>query len=256
MQCLGELICYLPLPGGLIQLAERFVGPSLSFAMGWTIFYTWLIVLPAEISAATILVGYWDQTTNPAVYITAAILIITIINLLGAGSFGETEFWLSSLKILCILSLLILSVLLMCGVGKQGVIGVRYWQAPYTLFNQYPLNAKKDLYVQGALGRFLGFWSVLLRASFSFQGSEVIGVVAGETRNPRKTLPGCIRNVWFRVLVFYILGTLAISFVCPSDDPNLSHDENTAVRSPFVIAIHHAGIRGLASLIVGGEIRW
>ncbi|UZJ56187.1 hypothetical protein CBS101457_005507 [Exobasidium rhododendri] len=246
-----QMICYLPLPGGLIQLAERFVGPSLSFALGWTIFYNWLIVLPAEISAATILVGYWDQTTNPAIYITAAIFIITVINLLGAKSFGETEFWLTSLKVLCISCLLILSVLLMAGVGNEGVIGFRYWKAPWTLFNQYPLdsNRKNGAFVHGPLGRFLGFWSVLLRASFSFQGSEIIGVIAGETKDPRKILPICIKSIWIRVLVFYVMGTLAISLVCPSNDINLSYDENTAVRSPFVIAIHHAGIRGLASLI-------
>jgi amino acid transporter len=222
---------------------------------GWTIFYNWLIVLPAEISAATILVGYWDQTTNPAVYITAGILIITIINLMGAKSFGETEFWLTSLKILCIVSLLILSVLLMAGVGDQGVIGFRYWKAPWTLFNQYPLDGRKNTFVPGVLGRFLGFWSVLLRASFSFQGSEIIGLIAGETKDPRKILPMCIRSIWIRVFIFYVMGTMAISVVCPSNDVNLSHDENTAVRSPFVIAIHHAGIRGLASLIVSGECR-
>jgi hypothetical protein len=122
---------------------------------GWTIFYNWLIVLPAEISAATILVGYWDQSTNPAIYITAAILIITSINLLGAKSFGECEFWLTSLKVLCILCLLILSLMLMAGVGDQGVIGFRYWKAPWTLFNQYPLDRKKGTFVPGALGDYL-----------------------------------------------------------------------------------------------------
>jgi amino acid transporter len=152
MQCLGELVCYMPLPGGLIQISERFVGPAMSFGLGWTMWFNWLIVLPAELSAATILIGYWDQHTNPAIYITVGTLIITSINLLGAKTFGESEFWLTSLKLVCIVSLLILSVLLIAGVGNQGVIGVRYWTSPWTLFNRYPLDEKAGKYVPGHLG--------------------------------------------------------------------------------------------------------
>lgn len=251
MQCLGEMVCYLPLPGGIIQLAERFVGPSMSFALGWTMWYSYLIVLPAQLSAVTVLIGYWDQKTNPAIYITIGILIITAINLLGAKSFGESEFWLTSLKILCIVGLLILSVLLVAGIGNQGVIGVRYWKAPWTLFNQYPpVDEKNQVYIPSLLGRFLGFWSVLLRAAFSFQGSEIIGLVAGETKNPRRVLPKCIKSIWIRVMSFYILGTIAISFTCPSNDISLTRMNDMTVRSPFVIAMHHAGIRGLPSIVV------
>lgn len=100
---LGEMIAFLPIPGGHIKLAKRFVDPALSFAMGWNYWYTfyavpsdspnelslfrysWTIILPAELSAASILVGFWDRSTSPAVWITIFIVIVISINILGAG---------------------------------------------------------------------------------------------------------------------------------------------------------------------------
>ncbi len=100
---LGEMIAFLPIPGGHIKLAKRFVDPALSFAMGWNYWYTsyavtsdspnklslyrysWTMILPAELSAASILVGFWDRSTSPAVWITIFIVVVVSINILGAG---------------------------------------------------------------------------------------------------------------------------------------------------------------------------
>lgn len=156
MMCLGEMISYLPVPGGHIKLSERFVGKPLSFAMGWNYWYNWVIVLPAELSAAAVLMSYWSDA-NPAIWISVFLVVVVVINLLGTRAYGEAEFWFASIKIITIVGLIILSICIDLGVGKQGRLGFRYWKNPGP-FVQY--NG-----IQGSLGRFLGFFSVLIIAT-------------------------------------------------------------------------------------------
>ncbi|PWN52633.1 hypothetical protein IE53DRAFT_384890 [Violaceomyces palustris] len=242
MQCLGEMIAYLPVAGGHITLAKRFVNPSLAFTMGWNYWYNWVVVLPAELSAAAVLISFWDDKTSPAVWISVCLVVCVAINMLGVRAYGESEFWFCSIKILCIVGLIILAFILDLGGGpSHDRLGFRYWKDPGPLA-QY--NG-----IAGALGRFLGFWSVLVQASFSFIGTEIVGMTAGESKNPRKAVPSAIRKVWIRILFFYVLGTLSISVLVPHNHPDLSLDTSTAAKSPFVIAIKTAGIKGLPSVI-------
>ena len=83
---LGEMVVYLPIEGGHIKLAERFVDPAFSFAMGWNYWYNWVIVLPAELSVPAVFISYWNEMINPAVWVSMFWVIIVCINLLGAGN--------------------------------------------------------------------------------------------------------------------------------------------------------------------------
>ena len=86
MVSLGEMVSYLPIPGGHIKLAERFVDPAFSFAMGWNYWYNWTIVLPAELSAASVLIDFWDKDTNlNSAWISICLVVVVAINFLGAG---------------------------------------------------------------------------------------------------------------------------------------------------------------------------
>ncbi|KAF8516104.1 amino acid permease [Hysterangium stoloniferum] len=242
MVSLGEMIAFLPIPGGFIKLAERFVDPSFSFAMGWNYWYNWIIVLPAELSAASVLINYWNKTVNDAVWVTIFFIVVVVINLLGAGVYGECEFIFASIKVLTITGLIILGIVLDLGGGpNHDRIGFRYWKnpGPFVQFSG----------IEGVTGRFLGWWAVMTQAAFSFIGTEVVAVAAGEAKNPRKNLPKAIKRVYIRILVFYIGGTTLIGLLVPSNDPGLNLTEKNAAASPFVIAISKAGIKGLPSLI-------
>ena len=84
---LGEMIAYLPIPGGHIKLAERFVDGAFSFTMGWNYWYNWTIILPAELSAASVLVDFWDKNTNlNSLWIVICLIVVVSINFLGAGT--------------------------------------------------------------------------------------------------------------------------------------------------------------------------
>ncbi|KAH7924877.1 hypothetical protein BV22DRAFT_1119908 [Leucogyrophana mollusca] len=244
MITLGEMVSFLPIPGGHIKLAERFVDPALSFATGWNYWYNWLVTGPGELSAASVIISYWDKTTNPSVWIVVCAIVVITINMLGAGAYGEAEFVFASIKVLTITGLIILGIVLDLGGGpNHDRIGFRYWKnpGPFTAYDG----------IAGSKGHFLGWWAVLTQAAFSFLGTEIVAIAAGEAKNPRRNVPKAIRRVYVRILLFYVGGTTVIGLLVPSNEPrlNLSGGKGTAAASPFVIAIQNAGIKALPSII-------
>jgi len=242
MASLGEMVAHLPIAGGHVTLAKRFVDSSLSLTMGYNYFYNWAIVLPAELSASAILVNYWTKSVNNAVWITIFLVIVALINMGGGRFYAEFEFWFASIKVVTIVGLILLGIILDAGGGPDhDAIGFRYWRNPGP-FVQY-------LGIQGSLGKFLGFWSVLIQASFSYIGTEITAITAGEAKNPKKSLPSAIKGVAVRICMFYILGTFVIGLLVPSNDPRLNLGSHDAASSPFVIAIENSGIKTLPSII-------
>ncbi|KAK2461772.1 hypothetical protein APHAL10511_006235 [Amanita phalloides] len=242
MISLGEMIAFLPIPGGHIKLAERFVDPALSFTMGWNYWYNWVIVMPAELSAAAILISFWNRHINAAAWISVCFVVVVVINMLGSGAYGEAEFWFASIKVITVTGLIILGIVIdLGGAPNHDRIGFRYWKHPGP-FVQYEG-------ISGATGRFLSWWAVMTQAAFSFIGTEIVAIAAGETKNPRRNLPRAIKRVYIRILLFYIGGVSIIGLLVPSNDPRLSLNDHTAASSPFVIAIQTSGIKALPSII-------
>lgn len=243
MCSLGEMIAHLPIPGGHLALADRFFSPSLSFTLGWSYWYLWSLVLPTELSASALLIGFWTVKIPMAIWIFIFLIIVALINLGGVRLYGEMEFWFSSVKVITIVAVIILGLILDLGAVTGDMIGFRYWKNP-GLFVQY-----ED--VPGGFGRVLGFLSVLILAAFSYVGVEMPAIAAAEAKNPRRNLPRAIKRVAGRVLGFYIMSTIVVSMLVPSNEPRLRLNSATGAKSPFVIAINNAGIKGLSSVING-----
>lgn len=173
------------------------------------------------------------------------IVLILGLNVFAVSIYGEAEFIFASIKVLTIIGLLMLALIIdLGGVPGQDRLGFRYWRDP---------GPMKAYIATGALGRFLGFLSTLTNAAFSFGGVEMVAVAAGEAENPRYNIPKAVRRVFWRIAMFYILGSFAVGLICPSGDPNLLNAIATgapgAARSPWVIAINRAGIKALPSMI-------
>ncbi|KAF2710198.1 amino-acid permease inda1 [Pleomassaria siparia CBS 279.74] len=243
MQCLGEMATWLPLPGAIPQYCSRYSDPALGFAVGWNNWYQCAITLCAEISAATVLVSFWDteEKINPAVWISIIIVIILLLNLFAVGIYGEAEFIFASIKIITILGLLIVSLVIMLGgAPDHDRRGFRYWKE----------GAMKEYIGTGNTGRFAGLWSTLVNAAFSYGGVEMVAVAAGEAANPRKNIPKAVRRVFWRIMFFYILGSFAIGVTISSNDEQLTSDNlSGAQKSPWVIAMKNAKIAALPHII-------
>ena len=149
------------------------------------------------------------------------------------------------MKILTIVGLLLLALILDLGGGPTHErVGFATWRNP---------GAMKEYVGTGSTGRFLGLFSTLVNAAFSYGGVEMVAVAAGEAENPRKNIPKAVRRVFWRILFFYVLGSLAIGVLVPYNEPNLlsAQEEGSAgaAQSPWVIAIYRASIPVLPSII-------
>ncbi|BFZ60735.1 hypothetical protein YB2330_001786 [Saitoella coloradoensis] len=248
MLSLGEMVTYLPTSGGFTSYATRFVDPAVGFATGWNYWYCFGITLPAEITAASIVIQYWDPNDDHlAIYITVMLGTALLINLFGAGAYGEAEFWCAIIKVVAIVGLIILGVVLDLGGGpNHDRLGFRYWKNPGA-FNDTYLGIENT-----STARFLGFWSVFIQAAFSYLGTEIVAVTAGEARAPRRNVPKAIKRVFFRLAVFYFCGILVIGLTVPYNSDRLLSaitQSTGAAASPFVVAITNAGIKGLDHVI-------
>ncbi|RCK65541.1 General amino-acid permease GAP1 [Candida viswanathii] len=232
---LGELAVTFPVSGAFVTYNTRFIDPSWGFAMAWNYALQWLVILPLELVAASITVNYWDNTTNPAAYVCIFYVFIVAINFFGVRGYGEAEFIFSAIKVIAVLGFIILGIVLCAGGGPVGgYIGGRNWHIPGAPF---PNGAK-------------GVMTVFVNAAFAFAGTELCGLAAAETANPRKALPKACKQVFWRITLFYIICLTLIGLLVPYNDERLlSASSVDAAASPFVIAIQNAGISGLPSVM-------
>ncbi|KAH6885283.1 amino acid permease/ SLC12A domain-containing protein [Thelonectria olida] len=236
---LGEVAALLPVTGAFVRHAEFLVDPAWGFAIGWNIVYGNLLSIPSEITAICVLFEFWTDL-NPSVFIIIFIILTVAVGLTFVRVFGEVEFFFALLKILLVVFLIILGLVIDLG-GVPGTprIGFKYWKNP---------GPWVEYIATGNWGRFLGYWSVMTSAVFSFAGVESIAMAAAETKNPHRAIPLACRNVFIRIVVFYILAILVVGMLVASDDPRLTGSD-TAVQSPFVIAASAAGIPAIPSVV-------
>ncbi|KAJ6586260.1 amino acid permease/ SLC12A domain-containing protein, partial [Mycena vulgaris] len=254
LMSLGEMMCYMPVSGGYIHFAERFVDPALGFALGWLQWYSGVVTLPSEIIGASLIIGFWDSSSDGsgmpkshlAGYITVLLLFCVAVNFLGVRWFGESEFIFAIIKIFLVIGCIVGGLVIDLGGGPiPDRIGFRYWKDP---------GAFSPFIEKGNTGNFLGWFQVLLQAAYSYLGMESLAVAAAEVQNPRRALAKAVRRVFFRILMFYVLGILIVGMLVPSNDPRLLHPTGTAASSPFVLAMTRAGVKTLPSVINAGVL--
>lgn len=244
MMAPGEMAAWLPVPGAIPQFCARYVDDALGFAVGWNTWFTAVITLCAEISAACTVIQFWSgaEDINVAVWIVVLIVALLALNIIAVSVYGEFEFACAAIKLCGIVGLLILALVIdLGGVPSQNRLGFHYWMT------EEPM---KEYIGSGSTGRFLGLFSTLVNASFSLGGLETVVVAAGEAENPRRNIPRAVKRVFWRLLFFFVLASLALGVICPSSSPKLLGAASSAnAQSPWVIAINLAGIRALPSVI-------
>ncbi|KAL2184246.1 amino acid permease [Thermothelomyces heterothallicus CBS 203.75] len=235
IQALGELAVTFPVAGSFSAYSTRFLDPAWGFTMGWNYALQWLVVLPLEIIAASITVGYWNRNLNPSIFITIFLFAIVVINLFGVKGYGEAEFVFAIVKITAIIGFILLGIVInIGGFPDDGYIGGRYWHDPGAFNNG-----------------FKGLCAVFVTAAFAFTGTELVGLAAAETANPRRSLPTAIKQVFWRITLFYVASLTLIGLLVPHSHPRLLGAKSAAdtSASPFVIAIESAGIAVLPGVM-------
>jgi amino acid transporter len=240
-QSLGEMATYIPVTSSFTVFTTRFVSPAFGVAVGYLYWFSWVMTFAVELSVVGQIIQYWTDAVPLAGWIGIFWCILFTANLFPVKFYGEIEFWVASIKVIAILGFIIYSFIMVCGAGITGPVGFRYWRNPGAWGPGY-------LFPGTAKGKFLGWFSSLINAAFTYQGTELTGVSAGESKNPRKAVPKAINTVFLRIIFFYILSLFFIGLLVPFDDPKLTSSESYVSASPFIIAIQNSGTKALPDI--------
>ncbi|THH27979.1 hypothetical protein EUX98_g6215 [Antrodiella citrinella] len=220
---LGEMATQYPVAGSFNAYAVRFFSPSYGFALSWNYWFNDAVSVASDLTAAQLVLGFWT-TWHPWVISLLFWVFLVGINAVSVKTYGELEYWLSSLKVATIVVFIILGICVNAGANtSHEYIGAKFWHIPEAPF----------------VGGFGGFARVFVTASFAFGGTESLGITAGETKNPSRNMPRVVKFVFWRILIFYILSILIIGLNVPWNYPNLSN--KTTTTSPFTLIFQMAG---------------
>ncbi|EKU95840.1 hypothetical protein HMPREF9233_00627 [Actinobaculum massiliense ACS-171-V-Col2] len=233
MQSLGEMATYLPVSGSFEEYGTRFVSPSFGFATGWNYWYNWAITVAAELVAAAIVMQYWFPGVPPWVWSAGFLALLFAMNAVSVRGFGESEFIFASIKVVTVIIFLVLGVAMIAGIIGGESVGFENWTVGDAPF----------------VGGGMGILAVFMIAGFSFQGTEMLGIAAGETEDPEKNIPRATRSVFWRILLFYIGAIAVIGFLIPYTDPSLLNPNEDIALSPFTLVFHRVGIAAAASVM-------
>ncbi|KAG9245350.1 amino acid transporter-like protein [Calycina marina] len=232
MLALGEMAAFVPIAGSFCTFAGRYVDDSLGFALTWNYWFNDAVSTASDLVALQLVFAYWS-TDMPGWALSLIFWAFLIAaNIITVRAYGELEYWLSLLKVMTIIIFILLGIAVNCGGNTSNTyLGAHAWyigDAPFV----------------GGVG---GFASVFVTASFAYGGTESIAITAGETKNPTKNIPRVVKNVFWRILLFYIISVVIIGFNIPYNTEGLS--ENSSVTSPFTLVFQMAGSKAAGSFI-------
>lgn len=235
MTSLGEMAACMPVSGSFSTYASRYVEESFGFALGWNYWYSWAVTIAVDLVAVQIIMLYWFPDTPGVIWSAAFLVLLFALNVASVRFFGEAEFWFALIKVITIIIFIAVGVLMLMGIlegGQDG--GAHLWQIG-------------DAPVAGGLPALIG---VAMIVGFSFQGTEFVGIAAGETENPGRNIPKAVRQIFWRILLFYVLTIVVIGLLIPYTDPRLLKDGLSDVTiSPFTLIFAKADMLAAAAVM-------
>ncbi|KAF7294780.1 General amino acid permease [Mycena indigotica] len=247
--CLSEMVTWIPIASPFVRFADRFVDPALGFCAGVNFFIFEAALVPFEVVAFNLVLQFWTDKIPISAVIAFVLLCYAFLNLFAVGWYGETEFYLSIGKVILAVGLMLFTFFTMVGGNPlHDTYGFRNWNP-----SKVPGAPFAEHIKTGDLGRFLGFLSCLIQASFTIAGPDYVSMTAGEAEFPRRTLPRAFKAVFVRLTAFFVLGSLCVGIVVPYNDENLlkalSDARPGAGSSPYVIAMERMKIPILPHIV-------
>lgn len=234
MTSLGEMATNMPISGSFAAYSAKYVDPALGFAMGWNYWFNWAITVAVDISTVALVMRFWLPDVPSWIWSALSLLIIFLINAMSVETFGETEFWMAAIKVVTIVVFLAVGVATIFGILGGHFIG----------FKNYGI---KDAPFAGGWPAIL---SVFVVAGFSFQGTELVGITAGESEDPQKNVPKAINEVFWRIILFYIFAMIVIAAIIPYTSKSLLGSSASDIAiSPFTLVFQKVGLAAAASVM-------
>jgi amino acid transporter, AAT family len=226
--CLAELAIAVPISGSFVSYADKFISPSWACGVGWSYWVSWVVYIPSECIAAGIIMNQYVPQVHEFVWAGLFGIIITLSNIIHVKFFGEMEFWLSIIKIVLLIGFSVFAILIFFG------------------FIPTPVHHKIGFeYLLGEGGLFPNGYMILLVNMVvlmsNYQGSEIIGMSAAESHNPKKAIPAALKKISARIVCLYIIPTFLLALIFPWQKANLS-------GSVFAAALDNYGLSRIAHL--------
>ncbi|KAE8152516.1 amino acid permease/ SLC12A domain-containing protein [Aspergillus avenaceus] len=210
-------------PPAVAGQADRFCDPSLGLAIQWIYLMTFAVVTIIHVTASVLIMRYWldPEIVHSGVWITMFMVIIVGASYWGSQYMGYYDYILSSVKITVALGLMILSLVLALGGGPDhDRKGFRYWENPGAFAGE-----------NSALGRLRAICRTIPSATFSYLGSELIGIVILHTWNPRRAAIRAIRLTFCRILVINIVIVVLLGMLVPYDEVSLAFSKTALMKA-------------------------
>ena len=239
VRALSEMAVGDPKAGAFSYYASRYWSKRAGFISGWNYWFNYVLVSMVELAVVGSFVNYWFPNIPQWASAAFFLVLITLLNLFGVSEFGEFEFWFALIKIVAVLAM-IAGGLWVIVANLPTDSGVRA-----SFANWFTVDG--GFFPHGAMSRAAdGHWDGLLMAlvvvMFSFGGTELIGVTAGEVENPSKTIPRATNGIIWRILVFYVAALGIIMAVVP-------WDRIDGKMSPFVQIFDSVGVHAAAGIL-------
>lgn len=228
MRALGEMAIHNPVAGSFSRYAQNYIGPLAGYLTGWNYWFLWIVTCMAEITAVGVYMGVWFPDVPHWIWALSALLMMGSLNFIAVKAYGEFEFWFALIKIVTIVLMIVSSVgMIAFGIGNGGIAtGISN------------LWSHGGFMPHGVKGILMSMQMVM----FAYLGVEMIGLTAGEAKNPKKTLARAVDSVFWRILIFYVGALFVVMAIYP-------WDQIGTAGSPFVMTFEKMGIPAAAGII-------
>ncbi|WP_030811596.1 amino acid permease [Streptomyces sp. NRRL S-337] len=227
MRMLGEMAAANPTSGSFSAYADRALGRWAGFSIGWLYWFFWVVVLAVEATAGAAILTSWVPAVPQWAWALIVMVVLTATNLASVASFGEFEFWFAGIKVVAIAAFIVLG-----GLAIFGVLPGTGHAA--TGFGN--LTSHGGFLPHGPSAILTG----VLMVVFSFMGSEIVTLAAGESEDPERAVTKATKSVIWRVGIFYLGSILVVVSLLPWNDPSIAK-KGSYVAALDSIGIPHAG---------------
>lgn len=229
MRAMGEILLAKSNFKSFPEIAHEYLGPFAGFIVGWSYWMSWVITVMADVTAISQYIKYFNPNIPTWLTCFAIILLLLLLNLTSTKLFGELEFWFAIIKVVTIIALIVVGAVMVFLAFKSPSGNTAQVSNLWSHQGMFPFGLA-------------GFLASFQMAVFAFTGIEFIGITAGETKDPEKTLPRAINSVPLRIIIFYVGALAVIMIIVPWNQIN-------PANSPFVGLFALAGIPFAAGLI-------
>ncbi|MGW6580531.1 amino acid permease [Streptomyces globisporus] len=223
MRMLGEMAAARPSSGSFSAYADQALGRWAGFSIGWLYWFFWVVVLAVEATAGAAILENWIPGVPQWAWALIVMVVLTATNLVSVGSYGEFEFWFAGIKVVAIAAFVVVGFLavfgLLPGSDNPGA-GLAHLTDNGGFFPEGP----------GAI------LTGVLMVVFSFMGSEIVTLAAGESSDPQRAVSKATNSVIWRIAVFYLGSIFVVLTLLPWNDPSIQE------KGSYVAALDSIGI--------------